>query len=75
MDDAMWHIQFPLYADFRVDPRYATALHVLPILDCREHLTTCECWCNAEHDDIANLITHNSADGREAYELGIREPH
>ena len=45
------------------------SIHVLPIEDMREHEVS-ECWCNPRDDD--GVIVHNSQDGRELYENGIR---
>lgn len=45
------------------------SVHVLPIEDMREHELS-ECWCNPRDDD--SVIVHNSHDGRELYEDGIR---
>lgn len=42
-------------------------LHVTPINDAIEHVTTPACWCRpTEHED--GLWVHHSADGREAQE-------
>ncbi len=45
------------------------SVHVLPIEDMREHEVS-KCWCNPRDDD--GVIVHNSQDGRELYEGGIR---
>jgi len=47
--------------------------HVVPNNDCREHDLNKDCWCGPEDD--GGFIIHNSADGREDYETGIRRPH
>lgn len=49
-------------------------IHVMPINDDHEHEFSENCWCGAELDDF-NVMTHNSNDGREDYEDGIRKPH
>lgn len=51
--------------------------HIYPLNDLKEHETNGEnCWCEPTEEEIANnglLIIHNSADGRELYEQGIRK--
>jgi len=52
-------------------PRY----HVYPLNDLREHEVEdhISCWCKpAMNED--GVIVHNSMDGREAFELGLRKP-
>ena len=46
-------------------------LHIYPVNDLREHITSeCEnCWCNPTVDEYGNVI-HNSMDEREPYEEG-----
>jgi hypothetical protein len=48
--------------------RYA----VLPIGDLREHAISDACWCEPVESD--GVVTHNSLDGREAFERGERKP-
>lgn len=45
--------------------------HVVPHDDLREHDLTEACWCHPDEDD--GTITHNSLDGREAYQLKLRK--
>jgi hypothetical protein len=49
--------------------------HVVPSNDLREHNTDngVACWCQPEENED-NLIIHNSMDGRERFENGIRKP-
>ena len=51
--------------------------HLIPPDDSREHETDIwkPCWCCPSVDRETGLIFHNSADGREAYEIGTRLPH
>jgi hypothetical protein len=51
--------------------------HYVPLDDCREHIADPNCWCEPvyEVDEEGELYLHNSADGREAYQDGIRKPH
>jgi hypothetical protein len=46
--------------------------HILPINDIREHEESIDCWCEPE-EDINGVIIHNSADGREDYEVGLKK--
>ena len=49
-------------------------LHVFPIDDLRDHvLVGCDCWCNPEYDEVDDIVTHNSMDGREDFETGKRK--
>jgi hypothetical protein len=51
-------------------------IHVVPRNDTVDHWTTVHCWCQPERDnEQLNVVVHNSADGREAYERGLRKPH
>jgi len=52
-------------------PRY----HVYPLNDLREHKTEdhVSCWCKPYMDE-EGVIVHNSMDGREAFESGLRKP-
>lgn len=48
--------------------------HVYPLNDLKEHQTDGrQCWCNPTIEECGYLIIHNSADGREDYENGIRK--
>ena len=53
--------------------------HIYPVNDIREHLTKLPhtCWCDPELqiEDDGLFIVHNSLDGRELYENGIRQRH
>jgi hypothetical protein len=51
--------------------------HVVPMHDLREHVVDGDgsCWCKPSYDEEYRIFTHNSADGREAYERGARQPH
>ncbi len=50
-------------------------IHVVPCNDLKEHVVDDEgsCWCEPEYDAEDNLYIHSSADGREAYEAGVRQ--
>ena len=53
------------------------AWHVIPDADIAEHVTVgAECWCCPEIEDNGEslLVVHRSADGREDFESGAREP-
>lgn len=51
-------------------------LHVIPIDDLREHISSADCWCKpAQDQSIDNIYIHNSMDGREQYETGERKPN
>ncbi len=43
---------------------------VYPVDDLREHAVT-DCWCGPVDDD--GIVVHNSLDGREMYERGVRK--
>lgn len=47
--------------------------HIIPSNDLREHDTDIRCWCRPVEDD-EGVIVHNSMDGREKYETGMRKP-
>jgi len=53
--------------------------HVVPIDDDRDHdhESRGKCWFRPqiEEDGLSWIVIHNSADGRESYELGMRKPH
>lgn len=48
--------------------------HVVPLNDLRGHTEDATCWCNPRVNKELNLVTHNSADNREAFETGERKP-
>lgn len=49
--------------------------HVYPVNDLREHdIVGLTCWCRPEHDEELDVVIHNAADGREAFETGERKP-
>lgn len=50
-------------------------MHVVPCNDLRVHFLEPTCWCCPEKDDEDSLWKHNSLDGREEYENGMRKPH
>ena len=53
----------------------ATEIHVAPMDDLRPHDFTSKCWCRPVEDmEHVDVWTHNSLDGREAYETGERLP-
>jgi len=41
--------------------------HIVPCNDFREHVSTCECWCNPTYWDEEDFVTfvHNPLDGRD----------
>lgn len=47
-------------------------LHWLPINDSRNHTSHSKCWCHPREEDNCEWF-HNSHDGREDYECGIRK--
>lgn len=51
--------------------------HIYPLNDLKEHETDSKkCWCSPQEEEIPPcglLVIHNSADGREQYENGIRK--
>jgi hypothetical protein len=51
--------------------------HILPFGDTRIHELHGDCWCEPVDDLSAPdfLWSHNAADGREAYQAGMRKPH
>jgi hypothetical protein len=53
----------------------AEAIHVVPLNDTRDHITSQDCWCDPDLDVFGDVFVHNSADDREAYETGKRRPH
>lgn len=52
----------------------ALTIHVLPANDLREHEKDATCWCEPRVDEELNIVTHISADNREAFETGERKP-
>lgn len=60
----------------RLQPHNPNALHVMPLNDLQEHIPFPECWCNPTVDDEyhGTVYIHHSADGREAFEEGRRQP-
>ena len=48
--------------------------HVVPLDDIREHEQDASCWCAPRVNEELNLVTHNSADNREAFETQQRKP-
>lgn len=64
-----WRIQIIGYTEGRVEG------HVVPVDDLREHDLSADCWCVPDEDEevaflngTAQLLLHNSADGREVQE-------
>lgn len=51
--------------------------HLVPVDDSRQHTfdTANPCWCEPFYDEETGYHIHFSADGREAYEEGLRKPH
>lgn len=47
--------------------------HVMPTHDTRNHYASADCWCDPEEPELG-CFEHNSADGREDFEMGIRKP-
>lgn len=48
-------------------------IHVAPVDDLRPHDLNPKCWCRPVEDtEEPGMWTHNSLDGREAYETGER---
>ena len=55
-------------------PAMTEPMHIIPINDLREHVSSNSCWCHPEQDDEQPSIwVHNSMDRREEYEEG-RKP-
>lgn len=49
--------------------------NVMPIADLKDHAASSKCWCSPIQDDVCDdVFTHNSMDGREAFEDGTRLP-
>jgi hypothetical protein len=74
-----WSQSMSSSGKFTKDPLTDTnILHVYPIGDLKEHdKKGTKCWCQPDVEYIGDgaLVTHNSADGREAYETGRRKRH
>lgn len=50
-------------------------LHVIPIADLRDHEPDLDCWCQPYvYEEDEDYIIHNSLDGREDFQYGIRKP-
>ncbi len=48
--------------------------HAVPMEDTHEHFVDMACWCHPfVDDDSPFVVVHNSADGREAFERGMRK--
>lgn len=55
------------------DGRVPVRVHVVPVGDLRDHDAAPTCWCRPQQDDEQPLVwTHNSLDGREAFEADER---
>lgn len=54
-------------------------IHIYPLDDLRPHITDQDnrgvCWCRptVEQEGAGYIVTHNAADGREAFETGQRK--
>jgi hypothetical protein len=49
-------------------------IHVIPLLDLREHESSADCWCKpTEDDDSPGVFVHHAMDLREQFEAG-RKP-
>lgn len=58
-------------ARWRVAPRTSTReLHIVPVKDLQEHRLSRICWCEpaVKPENLAVLVVHNAADGRELVE-------
>lgn len=51
-----------------------TVTHIIPVDDLFDHGLSSDCWCHPQLDDEFFVATHNSADGREYFENGMRKP-
>lgn len=47
------------------------ALHVVPLVDLRDHLLSMQCFCLPQIDD--GVVVHNSMDRREEFERGKKQ--
>lgn len=53
------------------DDEETSNVHVMPLGDLREHVSSCDCWCHPQPDiEDETVIVHNSMDGRERLEAG-----
>jgi hypothetical protein len=48
-------------------------VHVIPTYDLKAHHVHEDCWCEPVEVTLG-CFEHNSADGREAFEDGVRKP-
>lgn len=48
--------------------------HIIPVDDLHDHEMSSDCWCQPILDHEDWVATHNSADGREDFESGMRKP-
>lgn len=48
--------------------------HIVPVDDLYPHLLAADCWCHPELDEEDWIATHHSADCREDFETGKRQP-
>jgi hypothetical protein len=49
--------------------------HIVPEDECDDHSFTLKCPCQPKRDlEDPYIVTHNSYDGREAFERGERKP-
>lgn len=53
---------------------YSNPAEVIPLYDEQYHNFGLDCWCNPQVSN-EGILVHNSFDGREAYEQGIRKRH
>ena len=44
--------------------------HILPINDLKPHIESKDCWCRPLVED--GICVHNSMDGREKHEKGVK---
>ena len=52
---------------------WLTEIHALPDDDLRDHEHGRDCWCKPTDQDCEDGIwMHNSVDGREPYETGVK---
>lgn len=50
---------------------HENGMHVVPLLDLRDHEAVCDCWCGPTQDgEWPNIWTHHALDQREKYETG-----
>lgn len=48
--------------------------HIVPVDDLRPHELASDCWCRPDLDEEDWIATHHSADFREDFETGKRQP-